>query len=193
MSFDPVINFGKVTLNTGYDQNATSVVLVSGDGAKLPNPGTDGAFNLVWWNATDYSDPTDDPNREIVRATGKSTDTLTISRAQEGTSASTKNTATKVYQMILAVTAKTITDLRAAFPSVPTWTKETPSGNIDGVNTQYTITQIPIADSGTLFLNQQPLTEGIDYNVDITHKKINMTTPIPSQLSTLPFVFKYQY
>ena len=50
-----------------------------------------------------------------------------------------------------------------------------------------------IKDSGTLFLGQQPYTEGIDYTVDITHKEINMTTPIPEALSSSPFVFKYQY
>ena len=44
---DPVKNFAKVTVNTGYSAVATSIVLSSGDGAKLPQPLTDGAFNLV--------------------------------------------------------------------------------------------------------------------------------------------------
>ena len=195
MTHDPVVNFGKVTLAGGYDQSAVSVTLIAGDGAKLPTPGTDGQFNVVYWNSTDYGDPTDDPNREIVRCSAKSTDTLTIIRAQEGTSASVKNVAGKTYQMVLSVTQKTINDLYAAIAasSAPTWIKETPEGVIDGVNTQYTLSQIPIADSGTLFLGQQPYTEGIDYTVDITHKEINMTTPIPEALSSSPFVFKYQY
>jgi hypothetical protein len=35
---DGLINFGKVTVSTGYDDAATSVVLASGHGAKLPDP-----------------------------------------------------------------------------------------------------------------------------------------------------------
>ncbi|MFH0989892.1 MAG: hypothetical protein V1799_07745 [bacterium] len=110
---DPVKNFAKVTVSTGYDAAATSIVLSSGHGASLPAPATEGAFNLVWWNSSDYADPSDDPNKEIVRCTARSTDTLTITRAQEGTSASTKNTSAKTYRMILAPTKKMIDDIDA--------------------------------------------------------------------------------
>ena len=113
MAIDPVVNFGKVTVSTTYDAAATSIVLSGGDGAKLPAPATDGAFNLVWWESTTYPDPSDDPNREVVRCTARSTDTLTVTRAQESTSASTKNTGGKVYLMALTPTAKMITDLKA--------------------------------------------------------------------------------
>lgn len=198
MSIDPVVNFGKVSLLQGYDGAAVSVSLVAGHGARLPNPGTDGAFNIVWWNSTDYGDPTDDPNREIVRCTARATDTLTISRAQEGSTASTKNNDGKTYQMVLAVTQKTINDLKNAIPVLPTWKKDTVAnggitGAIDGVNVTYTISQIPIASSGTLMLNGQPMTEGVDYTVSLSLKHIVMTTPIPAVASSLPFEFKYQY
>jgi len=108
---DPVKNFALATVSTGYNASATSIVLSSGDGAKFPAPSTDGAFNVVWWNFTDYADPADDPNKEIVRVTARSTDTLTVTRAQEGTSASTKNTSAKVYKLFLGPTKKTIDDL----------------------------------------------------------------------------------
>jgi hypothetical protein len=108
---DPIKNFAKVTVSTGYDASATSIVLASGDGAKLPAPATDGAFNLVWWNSTSYPDPADDPNKEIVRCTARSSDTLTVTRAQEGTSATVKNLAGKTYKMILALTANTMSDI----------------------------------------------------------------------------------
>lgn len=108
---DPVLNFAKATVSTLYDAAATSVVLTGGDGAKFPQPSSDGSFNLVWWNSSDYNDPGDDPNVEVVRCTALVTDTLTIARAQEGTSATTKNTAGKTYKMILAFTAKTYEDL----------------------------------------------------------------------------------
>src|SRR4051794_36524401 len=104
MSLDPVVNFGKCEVSTGYDASATSIELISGDGAKLPQPSTDGAFNLVWWNTSDYGDPADDPNVEIVRCTARSSDTLTVTRAQESTSASTKNASGKTYKVVLAFT-----------------------------------------------------------------------------------------
>lgn len=198
MSLDPVKNFAKVTLSTGYGISDVSVILSSGNGSKLPNPGTDGNFNAVWWNSTDFGDPSDDPNREIVRVTSKSTDTLTIIRAQEGTAASTKNTANKVYQMVLAVTAKTITDILALIPALPTWTKDSiantrMTGAIDGVNLIYFVSQIPVAMSGILQANGRTLTEGVDYSVSTSLKKITMSTPLPIEAASLPFEFKYQY
>lgn len=112
-NLDPVKNFAIVTVSTTYDASATSIALTSGHGARLPAPSTDGAFNLVWWNSTDYSNPADDPNVEIVRVTARSTDTLTVTRAQESTSASTKNTASKTYKMALVPTKKLRDDLES--------------------------------------------------------------------------------
>jgi len=101
MALDNAKNFAKVEVSTGYDAAATSIVLTTGHGARLPTA----PFNVVWWNSTDYTDPSDDPNVEIVRVTAISTDTLTVTRAQESTSASTKNTASKTYKMIAGLTA----------------------------------------------------------------------------------------
>lgn len=98
---DAAKNFAKGTLSTGYDDEATSIVLIGGDGARFPTV----PFNAVWWNATDYPDPADDPDREIVRVTARSTDTLTVTRAQEGTAASTKNFEGKVYRLAAGFTA----------------------------------------------------------------------------------------
>jgi len=108
MALDLFKNFAKVTVSIGYDASATSIALTAGHGARLPTA----PFNATWWNSTDYPDPSDDPNVEIVRVTNISTDTLTVTRAQESTSASTKNTGSKTYRMIAGITAKTLnTDL----------------------------------------------------------------------------------
>jgi hypothetical protein len=103
---DAAKNFAKATVSQGYDDTATSIVLVAGGGARFPTV----SFNAVWWNATDFPDPADDPNREIVRVTAISTDTLTITRAQEGTSAITHDTEGKVYKLMAGLTAKLVTD-----------------------------------------------------------------------------------
>ena len=110
---DVVRNFAKVIVSTGYDHVAISIVLNAGEGARLPVPATEGAFNLTYWNSTDFSDPADDPNREIVRCTARTTDTLTVTRAQEGTSATVKNISGKIYMMVLSPTRKTIDDIRS--------------------------------------------------------------------------------
>lgn len=111
MALDPVYNFCKVQLAFGYDSSATSIELLSGEGAKLPSPTVLGNYNLVWWNYTDYPDPSDDPNKEIIRVTGKVVDILAVTRAQEGTLASAKNISGKTYKMILTPTKKTIGDI----------------------------------------------------------------------------------
>jgi hypothetical protein len=116
MALDPVRNFAKVTVSQGYDSNATQITLVTGDGAKLPDPATEGAFNLVWYNDTDYKDPADDPYVEIVRVTAKSGDTLTIQRGQEGTSAQNHNLSGKTYKMVLAMTKKMKDDIESLGP-----------------------------------------------------------------------------
>jgi hypothetical protein len=102
---DAIKNFAKSTISTGYNSAATSIVLTTGGGAKFPTP----PFNAVWWNSTDYTDPADDPNVEVVRVTAISTDTFTVTRAQESTSASNKNTGGKTYTMIQAPTALSMT------------------------------------------------------------------------------------
>ncbi len=116
---DQVANAIKVDVSGGYDAAATAITLTTGEGAELPNPSGD-EYNLVWWDSTLYPDPADDPNFEIIRATGLSGDVLTVSRNQESTGASTKNTASSEYKMLMGVTAKTITDLQAEFSDAVT-------------------------------------------------------------------------
>lgn len=103
MALNQTKNFAKVTVLNPYGAGDTSIVLQTGHGAKLP---TGTPFNVVWWNSTDYADPSDDPNVEVVRVTNIATDTLTVTRAQEGSTATTKNTAGKTYKMIAGLTAK---------------------------------------------------------------------------------------
>lgn len=138
MRLDPVVNHGKVTVSTGYDSVATSLALTAGHGARLPNPTISGAFNLVWWNATDYPDPSDDPNKEIVRCTARSSDTLTVTRGQEGSTAVAHNTGGKTYKMILPVTQKFVNDLQSAFDRIKwgnTWV--VPEGTFVAFSTPY--------------------------------------------------------
>ena len=68
---------------------------------------------------------------------------------------------------------------------------ETPSGAINGVNATYTLSYVPVTNSGFLFQNAQYLTEGTDWT--ISYNIITMTTPMSALLSGFPFVFKGQF
>lgn len=101
MALDATKNFAKATVSQGYSSSATTIVLKTGDGAKMPTA----PFNAVWWNDTTYADPSDDPYVEIVRVTAVSGDTLTITRAQESTAAADHNITGRVYKFVAGVTA----------------------------------------------------------------------------------------
>jgi hypothetical protein len=113
MILDSTKNFAKSTLASGIAAGATSLSVGSGDGAKFPAPATEGSFNIVVWNKTDYSDPSDDPEKEIIRVTARSTDVMTITKAQEGTADSAHDTVGKTYGVMLAVTSKMINDINS--------------------------------------------------------------------------------
>lgn len=167
MPIDNAKNFAKVTVSTGYDASATSIVLTTGHGARLPTA----PFNVVWWNSTDYSDPSDDPNVEVVRVTGVSTDTLTVTRAQEGTTGSTKNTAAKVYKMIAGLTAKVInTDIPSVIPVAGAPIVTTAVANFDSatLTTRYAIV---LAGAGTVVTNAT----GLTVNTGSTSGSSNLT------------------
>jgi polygalacturonase len=150
MSLDPAANFAKSAVSTGYAAGVTSIVLEATDQnlAQWPDPAS-GAYNAVWWDATTYADPADDPYREIVRVTAKSGTTLTITRAQESTSDTAKNTAGSTYKLAMVPTAKLVTDLNSAMidaGSVYGWVTDSPySATGDGVTDDYTAFNTAVA------------------------------------------------
>ena len=84
--------------------SGTSVVVAAGHGARFPAP----PFNATIWPTGALPDPT---NAEIVRVTAISTDTLTLARAQESTTART----VVVGDLIAAtITKKLLDDLVGA-------------------------------------------------------------------------------
>lgn len=81
--------------------SGTSLVVASGHGTRFPTV----PFNATIWADGDIPDPA---NAEIVRVTAISTDTFTITRAQEGTSARSVIVGDNIAATI---TAKTLTDV----------------------------------------------------------------------------------
>jgi hypothetical protein len=81
--------------------SGTSLVVTAGHGTRFPTV----PFNAVVCPASTDPDPS---NAEVVRVTNISTNTLTITRAQEG---STARSITAGDRIFAAVTAKTFTDI----------------------------------------------------------------------------------
>lgn len=86
--------------------SGTNLVLTGGDGAKFPAAAP---FNLTVWPGGGAT--ASQANAEIVRVTAIATDTLTIVRAQEGTTAQYIATG---YQIAMTATAKVLTDIETA-------------------------------------------------------------------------------
>lgn len=131
----PVKNFAKAWVSIGYNSVATSVVLVSGHGVKLP---ATFPYPVIWWNCSDYGAPEDDLFVEIVSVTARSTDTLTVVRAQDETSAQNHNLGGKTYCMVQSITKAMWdairTDIAAAAGGASSIT--TGSGSPEGVITK---------------------------------------------------------
>jgi len=105
IAFDAHKNFAFSTVLTAPSPatSGTSLVVQAADGTKFPAA----SFNAFIWPAN--AQPTT-ANAEIVRVTAISTDTFTITRAQESTTA---RTVIVGDQIAAGVTAKTITDIES--------------------------------------------------------------------------------
>jgi hypothetical protein len=74
-----ITNNGFSTLASGINNSATTVALASGEGARFPNPSSPDVFYATLIDTSN--------NLEIVKVTARSTDSLTVVRAQDNTSA----------------------------------------------------------------------------------------------------------
>ena len=91
-------NFAKSVLAGGITNVATTLDLEAGDGAKFPATGD---FMCVIWDSG-FSSPVSDATREIVKVTSRSTDELTIDRAEESTSNKAWNAGDNIALVITA-------------------------------------------------------------------------------------------
>lgn len=149
---DNTTNFAKSTIANagGINSAVTSVTVATGDGAKFPSSN----FNVVLWDVATYADPADDAGREIVRCTSRSSDVLTITRAQEGTTASSH---AQNAGVMLALTDKMRDDIEAYLQgrlgsdiaSASTTDIGTSTGQGVTITGTTTITALGTADAGT--------------------------------------------
>lgn len=75
--------------------------------------------------------------------------------------------------------------------AVGVWTKETPTGALDGVNLTYTLAHAPRSKTLDLAVNGQLFTEGVDYTVSST--TLTLSTALPAGFTASLFIAKYLY
>lgn len=93
-------NSAFATLAAGINDSATSITLTTGQGARFPSLGAGDYFYATLIDASN--------NLEIVKCTARSTDVLTVVRAQESTTARSFSTGDRIE---LRVTAAGLVDL----------------------------------------------------------------------------------
>ena len=109
MAFDQHTNFAfsLVQAGSGVIGSATGTTIVIVNALDLPDPAV-GAYNVTVWPAG--VSPTR-VNAEIMRVTAKTATTLTVTRAQEGTTALSAIAAG--FQVALTMTSKLLRDIEA--------------------------------------------------------------------------------
>lgn len=94
-------NFAQSTLDGGINNSVTTINVQSGDGAEFPDSSVD--YQIVVGD--------EDQGFEIMTVTARSTDAMTVTRAQEGTSGTAFVDATPV---VLEITVRYFTDVYTA-------------------------------------------------------------------------------
>jgi len=147
MPLDQVENFVEVNVSGTHSSTETIISLQSGEASNLPDPAS-GEFNLVWFDSTNFSRPSEDNSVEIVRVTGRdiTNDTITVLRGQENTTAVAHDTSNSDYVMILAQTAKMIEDVDAADFSTNTVTV---AGNSVALGSSTAVNHSDLSNIGT--------------------------------------------
>lgn len=97
-----VTNNGFSTLSAGITDSATSLSVASGEGARFPNPSSPDVFYATLIDTSN--------NLEIVKVTARSTDSFTIVRAQDNTTARAFSTGDRIE---LRPVAKLFEDIQA--------------------------------------------------------------------------------
>ena len=148
MAIELWANNAQSTLASGITNSDLSLTVASGHGARFPSPGSDYFYVTL----------DDGANIEIVKCTARSTDTLTIVRAQQGTSAASFSTGTAVELRLTKGSLETLRDGGA--PTSADYWVETANASLSaevvvgttGITTAAYASRQAAAKAGRLFL-----------------------------------------
>ena len=112
MVLDAVANFVRGTSTESINDSQTTIPV--DDASIFPDPSVQGEFNVVIWDANNFPRPDQDTDVEIMRVTARDTtaDELTVTRAQEMTSAAAHPEGSAIH---LSPTAKMFSDIESTF------------------------------------------------------------------------------
>ena len=132
MVLDAVSNFVRGTSDAAIAIGDTTISVA--DASIFPDPATDGEFNVVIWNASNFPRPDQDANVEIVRVTARDTGSneLTVTRAQEMTSAAAHPDGSAIH---LSPTAKMFSDIESTFADFWDADAQQLTGDVNNTNT----------------------------------------------------------
>lgn len=144
-------NFAYSTVATAPSpaSSGTSLVVAAADGTKFPAV----PFNAVIWPAN--VSPTV-ANAEVVRVTNISTDTFTITRTQESSSA---RTVVVGDQITAPVTAKTLTDIETSIPvkatgaELDTGTDDAKFATSKAINDSHNVPDVVPSTAGNIMIS----------------------------------------
>ncbi len=175
-------NNAQTSLAAGITSTATSLTVVTGTGAKFPNPGVNQAFMLVLIdNATKLVS-------EIMVCTARSGDTMTVIRGQEGTFAVPWLAGDLVFNLVTAGSAGQIAQVAGAQSA----------GSILSGSSPYSFTPVV---QGDVYLDGGTITAltisrgGTQYNLDVGTKAVHLSandtmtvtfSAAPAYMSFLP-------
>jgi hypothetical protein len=160
--FDPHENFSYGILDNSPGTAGTSFELQSGQGADFPSSGS---YNATVWPTG--VQPTR-ANAEIVRVTARSTDTLTVTREQEGTTAIDVAAG---YQIAMTITDKVITDIETAVAARVQDTGDTMTGDLILSGGKVGVEKTPGSAIGVdVLVDSTPLTQGIRVEADTSSR-----------------------
>jgi hypothetical protein len=142
------------TLASGITNSATSITVASGDGSKFPSLTGSEYFRATLIDASN--------NLEIVKVTARSSDVLTVTRAQESTTARAFSTGDRIE---LRITAQSLLDAATTLTSLVA-DLDLNSNNITGTGA--------ISCSGDLTIDTSTL------KVDSTNNRVGIGTASPA-------------
>ena len=150
MVLDAVSNFVRGNTDAAVGTSDTTVSV--DDASIFPDPATDGDFNVVIWDVANFPRPDQDGDVEIMRVTAQDTtaDELTVTRAQEMTSAAAHPEGSAIH---LSPTAKMFSDIESTFGDF--WDAETQELTADVNNTNTTTTSLEAEDASTKVQNDR--------------------------------------
>jgi microcystin-dependent protein len=162
-------NNAKSTLAVGILSGTTTLVVATGEGSKFPLPVNSGDYFLVTLEIAE--------SREIVKCTARSGDTLTVARAQEGTTAAVWPEGTLVQERVTKGTLESfarLVDRLDELSSLDSLVK--PS---DSNSNSYLLATTDDGGNPIVAFKRTSSTWGFN-----THKKIVVTSTVTSATTT---------